>query len=430
MYIDTFLKKSSTIAYTSSKAADRHQVSIAEALSQFAVENSDYYKQWMFDSPIVVKYETAAVAQELQKLVSRAIKEFVNNYSSYEHLMPVSDDVKRVLTIANRKEYEIGTYRTDFVYDMQRNMRLIEITCRFALNGLFLPAVMQHVADQYTNRYCPEVSTQDLYSAVGVYLEQKFKGSNKIFVLKGEDKRNASKIYYDLLTKVGYDIQQVAYEDLVTVLDTIENHDNVISELALEEIESLDDSTIESFASKNVINDLRTIFLIHDKRFFAVLYNEEFKSKIFTTEEKVFFEQFTIPTYTYSTANMAYWKGAMYDKDNWIIKHSTLGKSQQIYAGIVMSQAEWLALFEQSNIEKMILQQWVPQSTLTGTIGADRYQDYITGTLLYFDDHFFGFGDFRTSSHPVINVVDHRKYCSVILDKNANAAGFEDHNIY
>ena len=66
----------------------------------------------------------------------------------------------------------------------------------------------------------------------------------------------------------------------------------------------------------------------------------------------------------------------------------------------------------------MILQEWIPQKRITGKIKGEKFEDFVTGTLLYFDDNYFGMGDFRTSSHPVTNKVDHRKACSLIRASN------------
>jgi len=403
-------------------------LTIQEAVGEFVSERRDYYKQWMFDKPLLIKEDTVVVASQLQRLLRKAILHFVENYKKYEHLMPLSTSARAVVDCFSERKYRIGTYRTDFVYDDSKNMRLIEITCRFALNGLFLPSIMESVADEHRQNYLPRIAPNNIYPAIFDYMKSRFGDSTSIFVLKGADTRNASKIYTDLLTKSGYTITDISFDDLHNQIDQIDARDVIVSELALEEIESIPIETIQLLAQKNIINDLRTVFLIHDKRFFSVLSNSDFLSDVFTTEEIDFFWQFLIPTYTYSDAYADIWKDAALHKDDWIIKHSTLGKSQKIYAGVVMSDEEWLAIFESDDIDKMILQQWIPQEKVHGTVEGVRFEDYVTGTLLYFDDRFFGFGDFRTSSHPVINVVDHRKYCSLLLD--CKDPIFENYNIF
>lgn len=404
------------------------KLSMEEAVQYFVNDRSDYYRQWMFDKPLLIKNETVEVASRLQKLMRKAIIHFVENYDKYETLMPINQKARAVVDCFSNKEYKIGTYRTDFVYDEDKRMRLIEITCRFALNGLFLPSIMESVADEHRQNHITDLEPRDIYSGVFDYMKSRFGNSTDIYVLKGGDTRNASKIYTDLLTRGGYTITDISYEELHQKIADINSEDVIISELALEEIESIPLETIQLLAEKNVINDLRTVFLIHDKRFFAVLNSLEFLRDVFSEEEIEFFSQYSIPTYTYDASYMHKWQHASQNKNDWIIKHSTLGKSQKIYAGVVMSQEEWGAIFRSEDLDKMILQQWIPQEKVNGTINGEQFRDFVTGTLLYFDDKFFGFGDFRTSSHPVINIVDHRKYCSLLL--NEHDAILENYNTF
>ena len=138
-----------------------------------------------------------------------------------------------------------------------------------------------------------------------------------------------------------------------------------------------------------------------------------------TTEEIEFFNQFYIPTYCSSEARNE-WLKAKGNKNEWIIKHRALGKSQKVYAGLVTSEAEWQSIFESDDFKDMTLQKWIPQKTIKGRIKQKEYEDFVTGTLLFFDDNYFGYGDFRTSSHPVTNKVDHRKAAGLILDEMVN----------
>jgi hypothetical protein len=56
----------------------------------------------------------------------------------FDQRMPVSDKVKEILSIFNKKgSYDLGTYRTDFVFDTALNPKFIEITCQFSLNAFF-----------------------------------------------------------------------------------------------------------------------------------------------------------------------------------------------------------------------------------------------------------------------------------------------------
>ena len=402
-------------------------LTIGQSADLFVKGKKEYYKQWMFDKPILVSKKTLEVANLLQKLMHKGINRFVRNYDQYASMMPLSHKVSEIIKIFEEKEYQVGTYRTDFVFDSENNMRLIEITCRFALNGLFLPSIMESVAADHKHTYLRDAKTKDTYSRIFGYMKNRFGDTNRIYVLKGSDTRNASKIYTELLSRCGYIMEDVSYENLDELVHTIEDQAVIISELTLEEIESLNLQTITELSTKNIINDFRTVFLIHDKRFFAVLHNDAFLSDTFTTEEIAFWKNYTIPTYTRIADHSILWEQAKGNKSDWIIKHSTLGKSQKIYAGLVMTEAEWNNIFLDDELDMMILQRWIPQTTVEGTVNGKKHSDFVTGTLLFVDDEFFGFGDFRTSSHPVINVVDHRKYCSLIMDEELGESHRENY---
>lgn len=385
-------------------------------MDAFVNEKRSYYKQWLFDKPIIVTAKTQDDMKRLQIILRKSIRFFVDRYESYDHLMPLGDKARFIIESFANREYKIGSYRTDFVFDSNNQIQIIEITCRFALNGMFLPHVMNKYANHYRSEQLPQLNVCDRYVQFYEHLFDLIGcDTSQIVVLKGADTRNDSKIYVNRFREVGIQVIEVSYMELDRKIETFDDNCFIISELALDEIEYLAKDTIVKLASYNLINDFRTVFLIHDKRFFALLSDEAFLKEFLSNDEMKFFQRFTIPTYTYCRHHLHHWKSAKLNKDNWIIKHSKLGKSQKIYAGILMTESEWrLVVDNVDDLEDMILQSWIPQNTWSGFIDGNSYEDYVTGTLLYFDDEFYGFGDFRTSSFPVINVVDHRKYASLL----------------
>jgi hypothetical protein len=114
-------------------------------------------------------------------------------------------------------------------------------------------------------------------------------------------------------------------------------------------------------------------------------------------------------------------------KNHWIVKHRAFGKSQSVFAGITMEEDDWQAIMSE-NLEDMTFQEWVPQQTIKGAIKDQVFNDYVTGTLLFLNDSYYGFGDFRTLSFPVINKVDHRKASSVILKNDNDIHNLSYHN--
>jgi hypothetical protein len=163
-----------------------------------------------------------------------------------------------------------------------------------------------------------------------------------------------------------------------------------------------------------------------------VLCNEDFQNRILDQKERKFLNHFLIPTYTYIQGNenvrggtskiaRQAWYYARRDKESWLLKHCLLGKSEKVFAGCHCTQEEWHNLFESGEIQNMVLQPFIKQKTVEASIKDDHYNDYVTGTLLCFDNNFFGPGLFRTSSFDVTNKVDDRKIAQCYSEnKNFN----------
>jgi hypothetical protein len=391
-------------------------LSIKESAYKFVEEKEDYFKQWIFEEPIIIDKNHNDDLIKLQKIMYKLIVEFVTNYKKHQNLMPVSNEVAAIIDVFNRKEYKIGTYRTDFVYDEQNQVKIIEITCRFALNGMFLSNLLNKVAEDYRKDHLESLDVDNCYDEIFEHFESYLEGVDSIVVLKGDDIRNESKIYSDIFKRMGYVVKEISYMNISDNLDAMKNA-WIISELSFDEIISLDISTIEKLMPLNIINDFRTIFLIHDKRFFSVLGNVELQQLVLSKEEIILFSEYYIPTYS-SLEREDLWKKARKDKNSWIIKHRCLGKSQKVFAGLVTEDDLWDSLFESEGFKDLVLQEWIPQKKIFGQIGDEKFEDYVTGTLLFFDNNYFGFGDFRTSSFPVTNKGDHRKAYSLIRADN------------
>lgn len=389
---------------------------LVESTDIFVSEKFNYYENWILDEPLFISEQCLNDLGNLQKILYKLINEFVTNYSRYKHLMPVPPEVERIIDLFDRKPYHIGTYRTDFVFDMNRQIKLIEITCRMGMNGVFQNAVMEQFAVNYMKNENLQHGRLDLYQGMFKKLDSCLKDVDSVTVLQGSDRKNESNIFTDIFERMDVPVRHVHYTQIGRHLETISNS-WIISELSFDEILTIDLKALEFLLPLNITNDFRTIFLIHDKRFFDVLGNTELREAVLTASEIQFFDNYYIPTFS-NHQNPQAWQDAKHYKNNWILKHRALGKSQEIYAGVVTDSETWRALFESDRIQDMVLQEWVTQPTYKTTCKGEEVNDYLTGTLLYYDDEFFGLGEFRTSSFPVTNKVDHRKMAGICLSLN------------
>ncbi len=282
---------------------------------------------------------------------------------------------------------------------------------------IFVSSIFNEASQRYWQKNLSNTPIINPYNDFFTHFSSYLGDKDCICILTGSDIRNESKFMVEIFKHTKIKVIFINYLELENNLEKVKNT-LIISELSHEELLSLSKNILIELSNSLLLNDPRTIFLIHDKRFFSVMKDKELQEKVFTKEEIKEFNKFYIPTYSYSE-HIDKWEDAKVNKSNWILKHRILGKSQQIYAGIVTLQTEWDDLFKGSSILDMVLQEWIPQKTIKGSIGNNLYNDYIAGTLLFFDNNFFGFGPFRASSFEVSNKIDDRKISSIIL-KNQN----------
>lgn len=394
---------------------------LAAATWATAAEKQAYYRQWLFNQPIILTAQEHEAFQSLQRIMYKLVQAFAGDYlQRWSHLMPVTSEVAELLALWEAKPYRAGTYRTDFVYDGRFQPRIIEITCRFAMNAFFSAAIFNQIAADWQCENCLDEPLIEPYPDFFRHFATYLNGSKRVYVLTGGDLRNESRLLSEILPKAGIEMLRVPCQELPDRISEMADA-LIISELSHEELLQLPRNTLEALSSMNLINDPRTIFLIHDKRFFSVMGHAGLQEAVLDVEEIALFRDFYIPTHQFGECPEA-WLQARCDRQDWVLKHRNLGKSQEVHAGIVTSADEWERLFERQDLEDFVLQRWIPQGRLHGWVGAEEHLDYVAGTLLFFDDRYFGPGEFRTSSFPVSNKADHGKAFSLALASSVKPA--------
>jgi hypothetical protein len=370
-----------------------------------------YLNQYTYRQPIVIRPETYEKMIFLQKSMYKAIRHLVENYEDYSSLMPVSDRVASVLSRCKDVPYRVGTYRTDFLIDENKDIRLIEITCRFALNIFFVSGFLDLLVDDFV-RTMPQVRKIEAYTSFFDHLQRYFGDFQHVCILKGDDNRNETRYICSVFEQAGYAVHLLALDEIAEHLALLENA-AIIGELSHDEICRLTPQALDSIIHSNLLNDLRTVFLIHDKRFFSLLSNEAFLNAAMSREEAETFRSYIVPALGWRERRDI-WEQARKNKEGWIIKPRALGKGIGVRAGRFTSEEDWQNIFLQDDVEDLTLQPYIQQTEIRGWVGEEARQDYVVGTLLFFEDEFFGPGFFRASSHPITNQGDIRKITTLV----------------
>lgn len=381
---------------------------LSKAVADFVAQKSDYYRNWTYDQPVIVYEETNQRLKKVGLLLQKFIAHVARNYfvNGYDKYMPLTERSQRVLAIFNqRDDYDVGTFRTDFVLDQNNQPKLIEITCRFAFNGYFETSVFNALAPAFARDQCMSGTPSDYYAAFPPYLEHKIGTNRRVCILVGHGKPEASKLYTSILEDAQIEVARVHYSEIEKSKALLASS-LVISEITITEIESLSDRDLEFLARCRLLNDYRTVLIAHDKRFFELLANEALLSNVFSESERRRLAPFVLKTLSAEGVSE---QCLHQEKNSWVLKHRSLGKSEGVFAGLEFSESEWRSLVASLSLVDYVAQEWVPQRRFKGTVKGEAHNDYVAGTLMYFDEQFFGVGLFRCSSHLVSNKVDDRK---------------------
>lgn len=373
-----------------------------------------YYRSWCHDSPMLVSPERDDELRELQRVLYKCCEYYVRHYREYLDRVPYSERVLRILDELKGREFRAGTFRPDYLICEDGSLRLCEITSRFFGNGYFLSFFTEHAGRVFA-REAGVAPARSYFESLLAYFAGMARGFDRLVVLKSADKSDSIRLYVPFYRALGL-------ETTVCEAGEVETHAGelrgkmVVSALNQKDLLSLSDGMLLRMADAGMRNDLRTVFLLHDKRFFYLFGQNDFTSRCLTDAETRFLRGHAAETWVFGRDGEI-WDHARAHKDGYILKHHCLGKSEQVYAGCLTAQPVWDALFSSGAVRNMILQPFLRQRVFRTEWEGRILDDYVCGTILTVDDRYFGTGLFRTSTRPVINQTDARKVAQLITDR-------------
>ena len=373
-----------------------------------------YYRSWTYNEPMVISSDRDRELAEMHRVLNKACAYYASHYRDFLDLIPFEDKVLDLLAKVDRTPFEAGTARPDFIIDEDGHLLICEITARFFGNGYFL-SFFNECAGQAMAEAAGITDRRSYFEDMLAYLAQKPGKARFMNVLMSADKSDSIGLYVPFYTALGLTCSIIPAEEVEERFAELPGS-FLVSALNQKDLLGFSPVTLRRLAALGMRNDFRTIFLLHDKRFFRLFDEPRFCSAALTEEETAFLRAHTITTYL-PAIDPAMFAKARRNKNDFILKHRCLGKSERVYAGCLTDAAVWEELFASGEVEEMILQPFIHQKPFTTTWKNETITDFVSGTILSIDDRYFGAGLFRTSSRPVINQADAHKISPLISDQ-------------
>lgn len=367
--------------------------------------------------------------RRMQALLYKCIVYMAEHYREWvPQYMPLEEKVMEILDRQSRCPFRAGAYRPDYLISEDGQLLLVEITSRFFGHGIWMnyPSVVK--AQQFMASH-PDASWENRYDELLTYMRDIIPAGCPLYVLKSSDPTPEIALYKKFYEYYGHEVTIYEADEVEAHIDQWSHDAVVFSGLNQQDLLSFKMDTLQAMIDARMLNDFRTIFLAHDKRFLHLIFVDDFTRQFLTEEETMFLRAHTIPTYIYNNRYKEIWEDALQHKDNYILKPYDLGKSVGLYAGVMTDEETWRKSLT-PNLSPVgrgtppplggqrgaILQPFIKQRTYPCEWEGKHYDEYVCGMMLCMDDRYFDSGVFRTSSAPVTNKVDDRKMCVIHSD--------------
>ena len=409
---------------------------------------TSYYHRWYHGRPVGI---TTARREELERLHSilyRAAEYLSLNYREFvDRYMPLCERDMEILEMQEARPFRAGTWRPDYIITDSGQLKICEITSRFFAHGIFSNWYSEEASRLFMERNFPGKPWNTTFPELLDYMMSILEGKTEIYVLKSADRTSEIRCYDYFYRQKGCNVTVIESPEVEQRLrEWARPGVFLVSALNQNDIRSYSNGTIRAMIDCGMYSDFRNIFLIHDKRFMSLWYDDSFTSRFLNEDDTLFLRNHAIPTSILSdeVGNFSHYAGVgekffdhfsgeklllregreklqnesidelIVNKNDYIIKPYALGKSEGVHAGVLTSEEEWKQLLEHP--EGMIIQPFLKQRTYRCEWEGKVYDDYLCGMMLCVNDRYFGSGMFRASSLPVTNVGDDRKACCLHTD--------------
>lgn len=382
-----------------------------------------YYLHWYHARPVGITPARRDELRRLHAVLYRCAEHFALHYEDYvPGRIPLSDKELEILSLQAERPFRAGTWRPDYLVTRDGELKLCEITSRFFGHGIFMSVFAEYAADAFMERF-PGRTRESRYTALTDYMRALPGGGRRMYVLKSADRTSEIRLYRRFYEAQGLEFTEITQDEVEARRGEWAREGSfVVSALNQRDLLSYGMDTLRAMMDVGMISDFRNVFLLHDKRFMSLWFEDGFTSRCLSAEDAAFLRAHAIPTWICcEDSSEAVLEDAFRHKDAYILKPWRLGKSEGVCAGPLMRESAWRRLWKRGRdgsrpVDGMVLQPFLTQRTFPTEFEGKRYDDYLCGMMLCVDDRYFDSGLFRTSSLPVTNVGDDRKACPLHTD--------------
>ncbi len=351
----------------------------------------------------ITRHELAEL-ENISRALRRAACAVVENYLTDRRLQTMLSLPARVvewLRLAAGRPYTLGAIRPDFLHAVDGTPVVNEINARFPLNGFLVSEAMTAALAEvyYRSRLPGDFEPIPGLARITGALEQIVGNRESVVVVKGIER--------------GYDMRLLVDHWKLRVVTPAEAVTSVLADrfamLELHQHEMLDEVLPEAMTALasggRHLNDLRTIFLVHDKRLLAVMTSDILRDYV-SGDDMTTLARNVAPTFVVGLDD-AIREEASQRHHEWVLKPNLLGKAEGVVIGAHVTLAEWQAALNAAD-PRWVLQRYVRQgeflilSEVDGEVAVRPMN--VIGLLPSLDDECFGPGIYRAGLGPIVNV--------------------------
>lgn len=351
--------------------------------------------------PFLVVPERVRELQALQGSIHRALVAIVTHFTRDDRLSRVirlPEAEQALLSALTDKPYRPGSFRPDYLHAVDGREMVAEINARFTLNAYLSSMLLTRCA----SRLHPEVAALPALEEVEPALRRRL-GNDRIGILKAFEQGWDIHV---LRKRWGRDCELLNPKALTvghlagwrSVVLELHQHE-LLGKVPVELLHTLAEHP-------GVLNDLRTIFIGHDKRLLALLSTERVLEDYLEADDVALLRRHVIPTWVKGDAPEKV-REALAHPAGWLAKPPRSGKGQGILTSSQMSIIDWCSLL-QALPDDYVLQPYIEQKVFPIAIIREsalvQVPMTVVGLLPTLDDQAFGPGLFRASPDEIVNV--------------------------